>query len=201
MTHQQVKIPEFITHYHLPDKQPFLNLSDLSDEEKRPVLEDLEKRRLEGKMKRYFPDWYFPQRKEAESNLFQACLAKGIEPTRKAPHYFTLGRSQGIEMGYNNDFKTVQLSIKSLRQEVLFSIGDTLWTFSKSYTDQVKWKNEWYHGQLYTYDETKDILSQIGLDVEDAESLKKYKVPCVEALVWSDVVLNDALQMTGLPAI
>jgi len=200
MSHQQVTIPGFITHYYLPDKQPFLNLSDLSDEAKRPVLEDLEQRRLAGKMKRYFPDWYFPQRQEAENNLFEACLAKGGQPQRKAPHYFTLGRSKGIEMGYNNNFKTIQLPINIVEKEVLFSIGDTLWTFSKSYTEQITWKNEWYHGKLYTYEETKEILIQLGLDVDNPASLQKYKVPCVEALIWSDEILHQALQTIGFTA-
>ncbi len=201
MMDQKVNIPDFITHYHLPDKAPFLNLSDLSDEARKPVLEDLEQRRLAGKMKRYFPDWYFPQRQEAERNLWQACVDKGGKPQRKAPHYFALGRSKGIEMGYNNDFKTVQLPITALGAAVLFSIGDTLWTFSKSYTDQVTWKNEWYHGKLYHYDEVSEIMHQLDLDVENPESLKKHKVPCVEALIWSDEVLNDALQAAGLDAI
>ena len=198
---QQVKIPEFITHYYLPDKQPFLNLSDLSDEAKRPVLEDLEQRRLAGKMKRYFPDWYFPQRKEAESNLFEACVAKGGQPKRKAPHYFTLGRSKGIEMGYNHNFKTVELPISLIEKEVLFTIGDTLWTFSKSYTSQVTWENEWYQGKLYNYQETKEVLTQLNLDVENPVSLKKYKTPCVEALIWSDEILNQALQAIGFTSL
>lgn len=201
MTHQQLQVPEVITHYYLPDKSPFLNLSDLSEEARRPILEDLEKRRVAGEMKRYFPDWYFAQRKEAESNLLEACIAKGRTPKRTAPHYFTLGRSQGIEMGYNNNFKMIQLPVALLQKELLFSIGDTLWTFSKSYTEQVTWENEWYHGQLYTYDEAKAVLIELGLDIENAESLKKHRVPCVEALIWSDEILNKALQTEGLPLI
>lgn len=81
-------IPNHITHYYLPDKKPFLNLSDLSDEEMKPIIANMEQRRLNGKIKRVFPEWYFSQRKEAEKNLLKAYIEKGGKPERNAPHYF-----------------------------------------------------------------------------------------------------------------
>jgi hypothetical protein len=36
---------DYITHYHLTQKQPFLNLSDLSPDELSIVMRDLEDRR------------------------------------------------------------------------------------------------------------------------------------------------------------
>ncbi len=184
-----MNIPNEIIHYYLPDKKPFLNLSDLTEEQRKPIVDELEERRLAGKMKRGFPDWYFPQRKEAESNLLQAFLQKGGQPERKAPHYFTLGRSKGIEFGYGNNFKTVNIPIDMVKDEAYFSIGDTLWTFSKSYTPEINYENSWFQGKLYNYTELVKILNEIQLDVEDNQSLAKHKVACVEGLLWSDNLL------------
>lgn len=183
-------IPDQVVHYYLPDKKPFLNLSDISEEERKPILEDLEKRRLAGKMKRGFPDWYFPQRQEAEKNLMKAYLEKGGKPERQAPHFFSLGRSKGIEFGYGNNFKTIIIPIELIKHEAYFSIGDTLWTFSKSYAPDIIYENNWFQGKIYTYDETVEILKELALDVEDNASLGKHKVSCVEALLWSDSILK-----------
>lgn len=187
-------IPSHITHYYLSDKAPFLNLSDLSDEAIKPIVEDLEQRRLDGKIKRVFPDWYFPQRKEAEKNLLKAYIEKGGKPERKAPHYFCLGTSKGIEFGYNNDFKTIEIPIDLIENDLFFSIGDTLFTFSKSYSEKIKWKNKWYQGKLYNYKETIEIIKQLGLDLDNPESLNQHKVACIEALIWSNNILNKALK-------
>lgn len=187
-------IPNCIVHYHLPDKKPFLNLSDLSAEEMKPIVADLEQRRLNGEIKRGFPDWYFPQRKEAEQNLLKAYIAKGGQAERKAPHYFMLGRSAGLEWGYNNNFKTVELPVELLKEILYFSLGDSLWTFAKSHTDQMTWENNWYHGKLYTYQETIEVIAELQLDLADPKSLNTHKVPCIEALVWSNTLLNEALK-------
>ena len=39
------EIPTFVTHYHLTDKPPFLNLSDLADPELSVVIQELQQRR------------------------------------------------------------------------------------------------------------------------------------------------------------
>jgi len=187
-------IPNYITHYYLPDKEPFLNLSDLSEEEMKPVIDDLEKRHLDGKIKRVFPDWYLLQRKEAEGNLLKAYIKQGGNPERNTPHYFTLGRSKGIELAYNNDFKKIELPIHLKEKNILFSIGDTLFTFSKSHTEKIKLENKWYQGKLYNYEETIEILKELKLDIEDSESLKTHNVACIEALIWSDKLLNSMLK-------
>ncbi|TBN15759.1 hypothetical protein EYD46_11600 [Hyunsoonleella pacifica] len=174
-----------------------MNLSDLSDEEVKPIISDLEQRRLDGKLKRAFPDWYFPQRKEAERNLLKSFIEKGGKPERNSPHYFCLGKSKGIELGYNNDFKTVELPIELVEKDVLFSIGDTLFTFSKSHTEKIKWKNEWYQGKLYNYEETVEIIKELKLDLNNTESLNQNKIACIEGLIWSDKILKEVLEKTN----
>ncbi|MDC1161863.1 hypothetical protein OAT18_00315 [Tenacibaculum sp.] len=41
-----------------------------------------------------------------------------------------------MEFGYDNDFKTVELPIESVKKGILFSIEDILFTFAKCYTEK-----------------------------------------------------------------
>jgi hypothetical protein len=184
-------IPDFIRHYYLPDQKPFLNLSDLSEEEKIPIVKQLNLRKEEGKMHRGYPDWYFVQRKEAEENLRNAYIKKGGKPQRKSPHYFTLGQSIGFEWVYKNDFRTIDIPISRIQSDIYFSIGDTLWTFAASQNPEVQFEKEWYQGELYNYKETGEIIRQLNLDLTSKESTNRHKVFCIESFIWSDEELNE----------
>lgn len=179
-------IPDYLVHYYLPHKKPFLNLSDLSENDRDSVAGELNKRAEEGQMRRAFPDWYFVQRKEAEENMLKAYIERGGKPERTAPHYFSLGESLGMEFVYNNNFKKIIAPIAEFKTEVLFSIGDTLWTFANSQNPDQQWENKWYQGKLYTYAETCAIIKKINLDLTSKDSLNKNQVFQVEAVVWSD---------------
>lgn len=190
-------IPDFISHYYLPDRKPFLNLSDLSKEEMEPIVEGLNNRMEEGRMHRGFPDWYFPQREEAEVNLRKAFVNGGGKPSRKAPHYFTLGTSKMIEWVYKEDFNKIEIPIELIKSKLLFSIGDTLWTFSKSYNEKQKWENKWFQGRLYNYEEVEDIVKELQLDLDCEKSRFKHMVACIETFIWCDDELNELLLQLG----
>lgn len=81
-------LPDSITHYHYPDKAPFLNLSELDAETRAPVLAALNARADEGHTLRAFPEWYMPQRLEAEATMRALYTAKFGKPERPVPHYF-----------------------------------------------------------------------------------------------------------------
>jgi len=190
-------IPNFITHYYLSDRKPFLNLSDLSKEEMKPIVDGLNNRRKEGETYRGFSDWYFLQREEAEINLRKVYIEKGGMPKRKSPHYFTLGKSIGYEWVYKNNFKTIEIPINLIKSNLLFSIGDTLWTFAKSYNPNQKIKNRWYQGNLYSYEETKEIINKIELDLNSHDSINKNQIFCIETFIWCDDELNELLTQVG----
>ena len=48
--------PTFLTHYYLPDRKPFLNLSALEAEDLKIVLEELRAKTERGENKRSFAD-------------------------------------------------------------------------------------------------------------------------------------------------
>jgi hypothetical protein len=185
---------DYIRHYYLHDKKPFLNLSDLQEDEMDYIVKKLNHRKESGDMHRGYPDWYFPQRKEAEFNLREAFINKGGNPERKSPHYFSLGRSLGYEWIYKHNFKSIDIQIESISSEIYFSIGDTLWTFAKSYNPEVEFENKWYQGKLYNYKETIQIIEELGVDLLCTESINQHKIFCIEAFIWSDRELNDLLK-------
>lgn len=180
-------LPDFITHYHYPDKKPFLNLSDLPEEERAHIIAELNSREAAGHTLRAFPDWYMPQRLDAEQRLRTLHTERFGTPARSAPHYFTLGRSPVLEWIYKEQYKTVQIPVNTFSEhELSFCINDSLWTMAASRKPGTSWNNRWFEGRLYTYHEVCDVLRELGVDVENRESLHSHKLSFIEGLVWTD---------------
>ena len=85
-------VPRFVTHYHLADRAPFLNLSELSDPELTAVLAELDARRQRGSH-RVFGPRYMELRRLTEARLRRLFADAGGAPERTSPHYFVLGAS------------------------------------------------------------------------------------------------------------
>lgn len=181
----ELEVPTFITHYHYPDKAPFLNLSDLPEEERNAIVKELNQRAQRGESQRTFPDWYFVQRREAEKKLRELYIQKGGQPKRNAPHYFVLGKSPIWEDIHQN-FKFLQFNISEIETELYFSIGDSLWTMAQSQNPDQKWENKWYQGKLYDYQETCEILNELKVDLLSTADLKRTNIAFVETFLWSD---------------
>jgi len=49
-------IPTYATHDHLADRLPFLNLSELAENDLAPVMAELAKRRANARLERMFAD-------------------------------------------------------------------------------------------------------------------------------------------------
>src|SRR3954471_1530462 len=120
-----VDLPNFVTHYHLADRPPFLNLCDLTDDELDAVLADLGRLRRTGRHHRPFGRQYMEIRRATEARLRAGFVAAGGRPERRSPHYFVLGESAwygrlGERMG------EVRLLLTALPAE------QTSWTCSDS---------------------------------------------------------------------
>jgi hypothetical protein len=192
-----LKIPDTIFHYYLPDKQPFQNLYDLDKKKRAKIVSEMNDRKENGQSNRGFPEWYFEQREEAEKNLRKAYAERGGNPQRTSPHYFTLGRSISYEWIYKNEFRTVEIPIDLVKNDLCFSIGDTLWTFAKSRNPKVFFENKWYQGKMYSYKETCEIIKEIQVDLLDHDSINQHQIFCIETFIWSDEELNTLLKEIG----
>jgi len=121
------EIPTFVTHYHLADKPPFLNLSDLDEAELAAAMQDLERRRASSGLKRVFGARYMQLRRLTEGRLYELFLQAGGMPERKAPHYLVLGSSEWYR-GLAPDTCEVVLPLADLPTEV------TSFTYPDSFT-------------------------------------------------------------------
>lgn len=81
-------IPNYITHYYLLDRKPFLSLSELSQEKLQEVLKELRERTKRGETKRGFADWYVEERKKTEAFLREEFIKKGGKPKREISNLF-----------------------------------------------------------------------------------------------------------------
>lgn len=180
-------VPDYLVHYHYKDKPPFLNLSDLPEAGRGEVISALNRRHEKGEIRRHFPDWYMPQRLEAEKNLREHFLAKGGKPQRQSPHYFTLGFSPLFERMYEGSAERVIRKVQDFGEDALcFCLNDSLWTMASSHDPAQQFRNRWFEGTVYSYAETVSILTALGLDVENQTSLSENKISFVEGLVWQD---------------
>jgi hypothetical protein len=175
-----------LTHYHHQDEPPFQNLSALSAAEVLRVIEQL--RHRSGLVYRRFRDpvQYLQQRRSTEHWLREAFIQQGGKPQSAYPHYFVVGRSSWIEVGYEGQYRMVQMSIDAFPAEtVSFTYPDSMISdWLRNQTDQVFYRPE-YHGQVFGLSEIGRIIDQFGLPGEAWRSdvTRKYDL-FIEAQVW-----------------
>jgi hypothetical protein len=85
-----VDVPAFVTHYYVPGRPPFLSLSELSDAEASPVLDELAAASRRGGSSRRFGPRYLTLRRATERKLRRMFRERGGQPVREYPHYFVL---------------------------------------------------------------------------------------------------------------
>jgi hypothetical protein len=120
-----VQVPDFVTHYHLPTRPPFLNLSDLPEAEAITVMDELMTMRKDGHQHRLFGRTYLRWRKATEARLREHFVAGGGVPLRQAPHYFVLGSSAWFE-GLARDMQAVRVALDDLPPEhTTFTLVDS----------------------------------------------------------------------------
>src|SRR5262245_13835807 len=90
----EMTIPDFATHYHLADRAPFLNLSELAPQDLDRVIDQLAQRRRSSGLKRIFGRRYMEMRRLTEARLYGLFVDIGGRPERRTPHYFCLGSSE-----------------------------------------------------------------------------------------------------------
>jgi hypothetical protein len=109
----RTELPQFVTHYHMAGRRPFLSLSELGETELAAVLADLSALRRAGKQHRPFGPRYMDLRRRTEARLRELFIAAGGQPQRPAPHYFVLGDSPWYE-GLSENMQRVQLPLSAL---------------------------------------------------------------------------------------
>jgi hypothetical protein len=193
-------IPEFAVHYHLADRRPFLNLSDLDSVELERVFADLTGRRETHGSKRVFGSKYMELRRLTEARLHELFILAGGRPQRGAPHYFCLGPCEWFQRSAS-DMRTVAITLSALPDDV------TSFTYPDSFTAMgflrqfgITHAAKPYHGRVYRMNELAEVVREHGLPTGGADDdyegyhrreFEKY----IEIQVWSD----DAIRAEGAP--
>jgi hypothetical protein len=176
--------PSFLTHYYLPDRKPFLNLSSLNEADLSTVLEELRHKTETGENKRMFADWYVTERKISEQHLKKEFLKKGGVVEKNYPHYFVFGESL-IQKGLAEGTKEVRIELKKLPLEkISFTYPDSMATMVLK--QDIIYKMP-YHGEVFTYSEIIEVIKEYGFPKDEIGKTSKFHFPLyIEAQLWSD---------------
>lgn len=194
-----MKIPDFVTHYHLHDRRPFLNLSDLEGDELERVRLGLQALRKERGHQRPFGRQYIEMRRLTEERLRRLFVEAGGRPERLAPHYFVLGTCDWFRR-LAPDTREVTLALDDLPSAV------TSFTYSDSF-EAMGFGDRFgiprqevlpYHDRVYRMEELGTVLDEFGMPgVEDDEYWNEQVERYVEIQLWSDDPVSEFVGTSG----
>jgi hypothetical protein len=191
-------IPEVVTHYHLPDRRPFLNLSDLDEAESTEVMAELIVQRREGRQHRRFGATYMAMRRATEARLRASFISLGGRPERLVPHYFVLGKSAWFG-GLALDMRRVTVPLADLpRDQTSVTYPDSFTAMAVGPDFGLAHEPRPYHGRCYRLDELDALISRYGLpdDSPDANYAGYERRPFekyIEVQLWSDQPIRQWL--------
>ena len=182
-----MEIPGFVTHYHLADRSPFLNLSDLEEVELERVRSGLQGLREHGH-KRPFGRKYIEFRRLTEGRLRDLFAAAGGMPERNAPHYFVLGRCEWFR------------KLAPGTEEVVLSLDElpsaaTSFTYSDSFEAMgfgerfglPRGEAQPHHDRVYRMEDLESVIGEFGMPgVEYDKFWDEHVERFVEVQLWSD---------------
>ena len=181
-------ISDYITHYYLAERQPFLSLSVLKLNERNRVFNELLNRhKTSPGYHRRFGKNYIDKRKKVEDILRSNFIQRGGKPNRKHPFYFVLGESIWFKYLVENHSE-IRIPIKDLNPNtVSFTFPDSYVAFSNN--------SKPYHGKVFILEELEDVVNKYGLPVDDTSlNYEKYWTgdfeKYIEFQVWDDNIVK-----------
>jgi hypothetical protein len=183
-------VPDFVTHYHLATRAPFLNLSDLSPGDLAAVLDALEAERVAGASWRRFGRRYMELRRRTEGLLRQRFVAAGGEPVRDSPHYFVLGHSPWFA-GLAADMVARTVPLSALPSAVTsFTYPDSMTSMGLGAEFGLPTEHRPHHGVVFRLEELAGVVERHGLPLDEPGAYADYvSAPFekyIEVQVWAD---------------
>jgi hypothetical protein len=190
--------PEVATHYYVPGRRPFLNLSDLEQPELDAVLGELIELRKEGRHHRRFGPKYVAWRRLTEVRLRELFVARGGQPERAAPHYFVLGESTWFR-GLAPGMLAVSVPLDALpAQHTSFTLVDSFGAMGFGPQFGFGAAAEEHVQQVYRLDELSAVVALHGLprdeEVSDYDGYERRPVnQFIEIQLWADEPIRHLL--------
>jgi hypothetical protein len=182
-------IPDFVTHYHLRSRSPFLNLSDLPPGRLEEVLGDLNRERTDGVSARVFGRRYMDLRRRTEALLRTLFVEAGGRPERATPHYFVLGASSWFE-GLAPEMAALVVRLADLPTELTsLTRPDSFTSMGLGPDYGLPQEDRPYHGRVFRLEDLAGLVSTYGLP-SDEETYDDYHLrpfeKYIEVQLWSD---------------
>jgi hypothetical protein len=187
-------LPDYVTHYYVPGRRPFLNLSELTDQDWDVTREVLEVERETGSSFRVFGSRYLELRRATEARLRELFVAAGGEPERKAPHYFVLGSSEWFR-GLAQDMQQVVIPLAALPDSATsMTIPDSVTAMGLGADYGISVDTKPHHGRVFRRSQFAAAIETFGIPEDRAGNYLGYQHRSfelyAEVQVWSDVVLD-----------
>jgi hypothetical protein len=188
--------PDHVTHYFMRARPPFLNLSEVPEDELDAVLGVLA---AEGSSNaRRYGRGYLRMRRHCEQLLREAFVAAGGQPERSAPHYFVLGASAWFE-GLSPELARVTLPLSALpdaQTSITYPDSFTAMALAPSYG--LPYEPKPYHGRVFRLAELAGLIETHGhpddsRDEDYATFANRPFERYVEVQLWSDGPVREHL--------
>ena len=181
-------VPEYVSHYYLDDRAPFLSLSDLDGDAENPVfLEMLNKHISDKGYRRRYGKTYLETRKKCESKLRDLFMARGGTPNRKYPYYCVLGSSDWF-LGLNDKHRELRVPLKDLKESLVS------FTYPDSFIAMTN-ETKPYYEEVYLLSELTKMIDTYGLLQSNLPaSYEKYWEGdfehYIEVQIWCDSIVE-----------
>lgn len=173
----------YLFHYYEKSRKPFLNLSDLPQDEAIQLHAELAKEH-QNFANRDAHGQYMAQRRIVEERAYSMFIRKGGKPQRKNPHYMVLDSKPWDACEWFHNFGVVRIPVQEFcKDTVSFTYGDSYPTFKPIFDEQPEY-------EMYLYDEIMEVIKQRGIPVKDREGASWLDPHYIEAQVWSDETVN-----------
>jgi hypothetical protein len=189
-------LPDFVTHYYVPDRPPFLNLSELTEPQWDAKRHLLDAERTEGRSSRVFGRRYLELRLATEAKLRDLFVSAGGEPEREAPHYFVLGSSKWFR-GLARDMQQVVIPLAALPDRATsMTIPDSVTAMGLGGDFGIFVEQMPHHNRVFRTSEFVDAVRTFGIPEDRPGKYSGYQHRSfelyAEVQVWSDSVLEYA---------
>jgi hypothetical protein len=196
-----VEAPDFVTHYYLADRRPFLNLSELDEGAVLDVMRELNQLRREGTQRRSFGRTYLAWRRATEARLRDLFIRAGGRPHRLAPHYFCLGTSPWFA-GLAADMQSVTLPVERLpAEQTSFTLVDSFSAMGLGPEYGFPALVEAHQQVVYPLSALNEVVGQFGLPAEVSSDYCGFEHRAVnsyvEVQVWTDEPVRGFMHDRG----
>jgi hypothetical protein len=194
MVGMNADVPDYVTHYAVAGRAPFLNLSDLPEEALDSVLGDLARERAGGASPSVFGGRYMELRRLTEEKLRQLFIARGGSPERIAPHYFVLGASRWYR-GLARDMDEVIFKVAELpHDQTTFTYPDSFTSMGLGAAFGLHHEPRPGHGRVFRLNELAAAVERYGMPADEPGTYDGYQFRSfekyIEVQLWSDAPIS-----------